>query len=31
MWWILALGIFIVSIISLVVEIINAPEMEDPI
>ncbi|VGT90229.1 Uncharacterised protein [Streptococcus pyogenes] len=31
MWWILALGIFIVSIISLVVEIINAPEMEDHI
>ncbi|KIS06493.1 Uncharacterised protein [Streptococcus pseudoporcinus] len=31
MWWKLALGIFIVSIISLVVEIINAPEMEDHI
>lgn len=31
MWWILALGIFIVSIISLVVEIISAPEMEDHI
>ena len=31
MWWKLALGILIVSIISLVVEIINAPEMEDHI